>query len=287
MKKMTPNKFSLAAIRVWDELLKSPSGIKFLSDELEISQKFHFLWRDTDVGYEMYTEYFTSDIELLDHSRVVRALVPEVAREAGFLDFSETNLPISNQTTFGGHFQYVSDVPEGLLDHYIANKRQWINAFVVVCMRNNTLPPMCDFSHYIPSDPDSDPYALNIQRSYFDRTAPLVVMWTKDHWLKEFPHHEITEDEKQNLPDYELKYLEVSRPANKRFLDMVRETKKKPLRFTKFAERTYQNQDAPFRIKVAEACQDFWPKFMLLAFEMGCDVPIIETLCYVGAFDKR
>lgn len=284
---MTPTKFSLAAIRVWGELLKSPEGKEFLSEELEITEKFFMLWKYTDVDYEMYTEYFAPDIELLDHSKVVRALVPEVAQEAGFIDFVETNCPISNRNTTRGHFEYETLIPDNLLQHYIANKRQWINSFVSVCMRNNTLPPMCEFAPNVPPEPDTDPYISNMHQSYFDRIAPLVVTWTKNQWLESFPHQEVTEEEKQNLEYFDLEFLENSRSANKKFLDLVHKKEKETLRFYELPERTYLDKNAPFRIQVTEACRDFWPKLMLLAFEMGCDVPIIEALYYVGAFDKK
>lgn len=115
--------------------------IFFLGDRLarSDSEKLSHVVRRAE--YSIYDTYL---VDYIEPDFILRGLVPEVAKEAGFPDLV-VDAPLMKEYDFN-YDVYVEDTPAQIIEAYYRDPKTWIHAFARVNYRKGTLPSFMEMS---------------------------------------------------------------------------------------------------------------------------------------------
>lgn len=118
----------------------------------DISTEFEFIDRlgltkgfSQIISLAEYAIYFSHLTRYVHEDFILRALVPEVAKEAGFLNLVEKSTPVMKEHDYE-HLVYVEDTPPLVIEEYHKDPTRWIQAFAKVARRAGTLPSFAEMS---------------------------------------------------------------------------------------------------------------------------------------------
>lgn len=95
-----------------------------------------------------YAIYFSYLNQRANENFILRALVPEVAKEAGFSDLVDENISVMREYDYE-YLVYVGDTPPKVIEEYRKNSTRWIHAFAKVARRAGTLPSFIEMSNSV------------------------------------------------------------------------------------------------------------------------------------------
>lgn len=135
MKLIKVSKFTLAMVKALQE-----TPTKDLGTEFEFLTRF-YLTKELEeiIPLVYYAIYFSNLIRYVNELFILRALVPEVAKEAGFPDLVVENTPVMKEYDYE-YLVYVGDTPPEIIKEYHKDPAKWIQAFAKVAHRTGTLP---------------------------------------------------------------------------------------------------------------------------------------------------
>lgn len=283
------NKYALAFLHAWKGCFTGNLNYHLIED-VPVSEILRVLVPNLEKfsQFELEKSWYSSLREFIVPSSFIETLIPEVALEAGFDEFSHSDLSIKNQ--FDPEYDpalmlsyYNKGTPKGLLESFLRNKKAWINAFIKVRIRINSdfIPWMGDFT--AGDGTFLDQYELFL----WELVCPLLLRSniTKEMTEKLFSDWLYVDGEGDE--DTENSKDENSPPALE-FMMTVDTYSKRALRVKILPETVYDdpNENSPYKIEIIERNESKW-QFMVpfLLLEAECSMNLIEDLVEEGFFD--
>ena len=96
-----------------------------------------------------YAVYFSYLIDYVEDDFILRALTPEVAKEAGFPNLVDENAELTEEDMLD-HLVYVEDTPPEVIAAYYEDPKKWIQAFALTNFRKGTLPSFIEMTADLP-----------------------------------------------------------------------------------------------------------------------------------------
>ena len=141
MKLVNISKFTLAMVKALQEIPTEDISTEFeFIDRLGLTEGFSKI-----ISLAEYAIYFSHLTRYVHEDFILRALVPEVAKEAGFLNLVEKSTPVMKEHDYE-HLVYVEDTPPLVIEEYHKDPTRWIQAFAKVARRAGTLPSFAEMS---------------------------------------------------------------------------------------------------------------------------------------------
>ncbi len=301
------SKKTLAVVKAWEECRKEVENFDNDYSFMERLESFESKKIKANVlDFNIYSEYFTDLTKYVDSAKILRGMVPQVAKEAGFSKLVPFDTPVVRETIISEFWVYEGEVPMSIVEAYHQDPKTWIEAFAKVMREDGSLPCMCEFV----KDSQTKEYFSEWEDLRFKAVSAILLEEdpSTQEWervMESLALPELTLEEENEIEENLYQHLglqELTPEARELRSKRRKQSREKLLELEAIFNTKVQENMAKFLrpqpqkphpageyivTKVVQQRPDTFNLVTMLMQGMGCDNPVIESLVFNGAFNAK